>query len=68
MAWLRFFIGTPQRLLATLAVLGGITVVLCPGLLYTVLSRLVAELSPLLQLGFFILIVWVIIRLFLGHK
>lgn len=46
--WLRYFFGTPQRAVWTLAVVGLITVIIFPGLLRTAANRLIAELSPLL--------------------
>jgi len=46
--WIQFFFGTPRRFCWTVAVLGLLTVLIFPGLLATAVSRLVAELSPLL--------------------
>ena len=53
-AWIRFFLGTPQRFLWTLGVLGILTVIVFPGLLGLAAGRLqiavvqmFGELSPL---------------------
>ncbi len=46
--WIRFFVGTPRRFLATAAVLGLIAVMINPGLLRTAVERLLVEVSPLL--------------------
>jgi hypothetical protein len=47
--WFRFFLGTPQRFLATLGVVGLISVLLDPSLLSLAVERFIIALSPLFQ-------------------
>ena len=68
--WFRFFIGTPQRFLATAAAVGLVTVMLKPGLLQEAVNRLLAEIGPLLgpvaQLAIVIGVLWFMLRSLFG--
>jgi len=66
MQWFRFFVGTPQRFLATFTVVGLITVLVFPGLLWTAAERLVAEITPLLGPVIMLLIVFAGLRVMFG--
>ena len=46
--WIRFFLGTPRRLLTTLAVLALVVVIFVPGILALVVAQLIAAVAPLL--------------------
>ena len=60
--------GTPRRWMVTLTIIGLGVVALNPGLLATVTSRLVAELSPLLGPALAIVIVFGGLRMILFGK
>ena len=64
--WVRFFVGTPQRFLGTLAVIGMITVISFPGLLRTAVERLVAEITPVVGLALVILVMLAGLRIMFG--
>ncbi|MBI5654174.1 hypothetical protein HZC53_00755 [Candidatus Uhrbacteria bacterium] len=64
--WVRFFIGTPRRFLATASVFALAFVLLFPGLLKTAAFRLVEELGPVLGLAIQVAIVLVGLRLLLS--
>lgn len=64
--WVRFFVGTPQRFLATLAGIGLIVVVINPLLLAIAVGNLLVAVSPLLGPALTILIVLAGIRIILG--
>ena len=65
MEWVRFFLGTPRRLVTTFAVAGLIVVMIYPGLLRMAVERLMTELAPLLGPAITILIVFAGIRMIL---
>ncbi len=64
--WVRFFVGTPQRFLATLAGIGLIVVLINPTLLEIAVDRLLMAINPLLGPALTILIVLAGIRIILG--
>lgn len=65
--WLRFFLGTPRRLMVTLVTLGLATVMVFPGILRAAVDRFVAEVvNPLLGPALTILIVFVGLRMIVG--
>ena len=64
--WIRFFVGTPQRFLATLAGIGLIVVLINPTLLEIAVDRLLMAVNPLLGPALTILIVLAGIRIILG--
>lgn len=66
--WLRYFFGTPQRFVTTLAIVGLAIVIIFPGLLRMAAERLVAEIGPLLGPALAIIIVFAGIRMILGKK
>ncbi len=65
-AWIRYFIGTPQRFVWTFSVVGLITVIVFPGLLRFAAERLVMELSPLFGPALTLLIVFAGLRIMFG--
>ncbi len=62
--WLRFFFGTPQRFMTTAVVIGGIIVLVNPGLLGRAVNGLVQELWPVNV----IVLVFCGIRILLGGR
>lgn len=64
--WFGYFFGTPQRMVRTLIVLGLITAVVFPGLLYLATDRLLMALMPLLGPALTLLIVFAGIKMILG--
>jgi len=60
--WLKFFIGTPQRFLGTLAGFAVLAVMISPGLLQNVLGRVVSEVGPLMGPLFAIAVMFLGIR------
>ena len=64
--WIRFFVGTPQRFLATAAGIGLIIVLINPILLAIAVDRLIMAINPLLGPALTILIVLAGIRIILG--
>lgn len=64
--WVRFFIGTPRRFLATATVFAIAFVLLFPGLLKAAATQLVGELGPLFGLAFQVAIVAVGLKLLLS--
>ena len=64
--WVRFFLGTPQRFLATLAGIGLIVVIFNPLLLAVAVNSLLEAINPLLGPVLAILIVLAGIRIILG--
>lgn len=68
--WIRFFVGTPQRFLGTLAALAVVVVVVEPSLLNVIASRLFQAVSPLLgpliQVGILVFALRIIFRGFCG--
>ena len=64
--WIRFFVGTPRRFLATLAGIGLIVVMINPLLLAIAVARLIDAISPILGPALTILIVLAGIRIILG--
>ena len=72
--WFRFFVGTPQRFLVTLAsfIVLLAFVNLYPGLLSSALEQLVMELTPMfmwaVQLGIFVAVLIFMVRAMIGKK
>lgn len=64
--WLRFFLGTPRRFLATASVFALAFVLAFPGLLKAAAFQLVEELGPVLGLAIQLAIVLVGLRLLLS--
>ena len=70
--WIRYFIGTPPRLVTTLSVIGAVVVIINPGLLRMAVERLLIEISPLfgpvIQLAFIVFAFRVMLSIFFGGK
>ena len=66
MPWLKFFLGTPRRFLATAAVFALAFVIAFPGLLKAAAFQLVEELGPVCGLAIQLAIVLVGLRLLLS--
>jgi len=64
--WFGYFFGTPQRLVRTLIVLGLITAVVFPELLYIAVDRLLLALMPLLGPALTLIIVFAGIKMIFG--
>ncbi len=65
-SWFGYFFGTPQRMMRSLVVIGLITAVVFPGLLYIAADRLLLALMPLLGPALTLLIVFAGIKMILG--
>ena len=63
--WVRFFLGTPRRLVTTFGMVGLIVVMIFPGLLRMAVDRLMTELAPLLGPAITLVIVFAGIRMIL---
>lgn len=63
MNYVRFFLGTPRRLLTTLVGLGLVIVMISPGILETAANRLVVAMMPLLAPALMIIIVFAGVRI-----
>lgn len=72
MKYLKFFFGTPKRLLASLIAIGVLLSIIFPEALAMGLKRLSASImdafGPLIGIGLTILIVFAGLRIILGHK
>jgi hypothetical protein len=66
MPWIRFFIGTPRRFMATAAVFALAFVLAFPGLLKVAAFRLVEELGPVIGLAIQLAIILIGLRLILS--
>ena len=67
--WIRYFVGTPQRLVRSAVGLAILAVIFSPGLLRTVVERLLNELAPLFGPLLTLAVVFVGIRIILfGRK
>jgi len=62
MNWFRFFLGTPQRFVATSIAALLILAAFRPGLVQMAVERLITELMPLFQLGLVIGVILVAVR------
>jgi hypothetical protein len=65
MNWVRFFVGTPARLLMTLMGFAALAAVsaLRPGLIESSLNQLARELSPLFQMALMLIIIGIGVRI-----